>query len=151
LRLSFAAAWAHLQRMKRFPAFLAAALAACACASAAGASEVIATAGQGAGAPPAAAPSPLAPPPLPADENSPEAIGAWARGVMAGQPSREAVAGAPAPGGRCPAPPDSKPHGEVWAGIGTGGYREAGGVVTQPVGDCGEVTLGVSRTQGGWR
>jgi hypothetical protein len=44
---------------------------------------------------------------------------------------------------RCAPPPDRNPHGEVWAGIGTGGYREAGGVVTKPLGDCGSVTVAI--------
>ena len=39
------------------------------------------------------------------------------------------------------------PHGEVWAGIGTRGYREVGGVVTQPLGACGTLTLGVDHIQ----
>ena len=39
--------------------------------------------------------------------------------------------------------PDKKPHGEVWAGVGTHGYREAGGVVCQPIGDHSAVTIAV--------
>ena len=39
--------------------------------------------------------------------------------------------------------PDRKPHGEVWAGVGTHGYREAGGVVCQPIGDHSSVTIAV--------
>ena len=39
--------------------------------------------------------------------------------------------------------PDRKPHGEVWAGVGTHGYREAGGVVCQPLGDHAAVTIAV--------
>jgi hypothetical protein len=75
-----------------------------------------------------------------------EAPGDWARRVMAGEPAPEEVA--QAPHGRCPARIDKRPHGEVWAGIGTGGYREVGGVVTQPIGDCATVTIGMSRTEG---
>jgi hypothetical protein len=97
-----------------------------------------------------------APPPVDArvaplsEDESPEAVGAWARGVMA----KADVEGSRDAGrARCAAA-DAKPHGEVWGGIGTGGYREAGGVVTQPIGGCGQVTIGVSHaTDGGrpWR
>jgi hypothetical protein len=76
------------------------------------------------------------------------AIGDWARGVMAGE-TAQAAAPPARPG--CAAPADHKPHGEVWAGVGTGGYRELGGVVTQPIGDCGSVTLAIDRTEGGGR
>ncbi len=59
----------------------------------------------------------------------------------------------PAPVGPCGAvgqvkdgvmqPPDKKPHGEVFAGVGTHGYREGGAVVCAPIGDHGAVTLAV--------
>ncbi|MGQ3015827.1 hypothetical protein [Phenylobacterium sp.] len=75
-----------------------------------------------------------------------EAPGDWARRVMAGEPASEEVAQAPE--GRCPVRVDKRPHGEVWAGVGTGGYREVGGVVTQRIGDCATVTIGMSRTEG---
>lgn len=75
-----------------------------------------------------------------------EAPGDWARRVMAGEPAPEEVAQAPE--GRCPVRVDNRPHGEVWAGVGTGGYREVGGVVTQRIGDCATVTIGMSRTGG---
>lgn len=75
-----------------------------------------------------------------------EAPGDWARRVMAGEPAPEAVAEAPQ--GRCPSRVNNKPHGQVWGGVGTGGYREVGGVVTQPIGDCATVTIGMSRTEG---
>ncbi len=65
---------------------------------------------------------------------------------MAGEPAPDEVAGAEP--GRCPTRVDKRPHGEVWAGVGTGGYREVGGVVTQPLGDCATVTIGMSRTEG---
>ncbi len=39
--------------------------------------------------------------------------------------------------------PDKNPHGEVWAGVGTHGYRETGGVVCQPIGDHSSVTIAV--------
>jgi hypothetical protein len=84
-----------------------------------------------------------------ATQNDPQAIGAWARQVLNGAPT-EAEAGA-APPARCAGiEADGKPHGEVWAGIGTGGYRQAGGVVTQPLGACGSVTVMIDRTEGGY-
>ena len=39
--------------------------------------------------------------------------------------------------------PDKKPHGVVFAGLGTRGYREAGGAVCQPLGDHGAVSIAV--------
>jgi hypothetical protein len=42
---------------------------------------------------------------------------------------------------------DKSPHGEVWAGVGTHGYREGGGVVCVPVGDQGSVTIAVDAGQ----
>ncbi|HLZ84487.1 MAG TPA: hypothetical protein VKQ54_13060 [Caulobacteraceae bacterium] len=38
---------------------------------------------------------------------------------------------------------DKTPHGEVWAGIGTHGYREIGGVVCAPLGDNAAVSLAI--------
>ncbi|MDP3488723.1 MAG: hypothetical protein Q8R71_01175 [Phenylobacterium sp.] len=75
-----------------------------------------------------------------------EAPGDWARRVMAGDPGPEEIAEGRQ--GRCLTRADNRPHGEVWAGIGTGGYREVGGVVTQSIGDCASVTIGMSRTEG---
>ncbi|MDP1640661.1 MAG: hypothetical protein Q8L59_00600 [Phenylobacterium sp.] len=75
-----------------------------------------------------------------------EAPGDWARRVMAGEPAPEEIAEAQQ--GRCPTRVDNKPHGQVWGSVGTGGYREIGGVVTQPLGDCATVTIGMSRTEG---
>lgn len=75
-----------------------------------------------------------------------EAPGDWARRVMAGEPAPEEIAEAQQ--GRCPSRVDRRPHGEVWGGVGTGGYREVGGVVTQPIGDCATLTIGMSRTEG---
>jgi hypothetical protein len=46
------------------------------------------------------------------------------------------------------APAADQAHGEVSAAVGTHGYREAGGVVCQPIGDHAAVTLGVD--VGGW-
>ena len=39
--------------------------------------------------------------------------------------------------------PDKKVHGEVFAGVGTAGYREIGGAVCIPVGDHGAVSIAV--------
>jgi hypothetical protein len=39
--------------------------------------------------------------------------------------------------------PDKKPHGEVFAGVGTAGYREVGGVVCMPIGDHAAVSVAV--------
>ncbi|HEY8615590.1 hypothetical protein [Phenylobacterium sp.] len=106
------------------------------------AQEPMATAGAS-GAPPAAeAPAPIAT--QDSDAVEARAIGDWANRVLAGQPSAEA----PSPGERtrCHAH-DGKPHGEVWAGVGTRGYRSIGGVVTQPLGKCGSLTVGLSHTE----
>jgi hypothetical protein len=105
------------------------------------AQEAIATGPEG--APPAAE---AAKRPITEDPQSPEAIGRWARGVIAGQPSEEGQQIARARTGGTP-PDDRRPHGEVWAGIGTRGYRELGGVVTQPVGKCGSVTIAVDKME----
>ena len=50
------------------------------------------------------------------------------------------------PCGASPKPdgtPDRSPHGEVFAGVGTHGYREGGGVVCVPIGDKAAVTVAV--------
>ena len=39
--------------------------------------------------------------------------------------------------------PDKNPHGEVYAGVGTHGYREGGGVVCLPIGDHASATIAV--------
>lgn len=101
-----------------------------------------------AGAPPAASAPPR---PLSYGDQSPEAIGAWARGVMANASEPQARPPARAQGCVPAASPDGKPHGEVWAGAGTHGYREAGGVVTEPLGACGQLTIGVSTSGGRFR
>jgi hypothetical protein len=115
--------------------------------SAACADEIVKTGVEG--APPVA----QIPPAQIGDPNAPEAIGAWARGVMAGE--RAAPDESPTAPSRCAANADGKAHGEVWAGVGTHGYREVGGVVTQPIGACSQVTIAVDRTEGGgyggWR
>lgn len=107
--------------------------------STAAAEEPMTTAGASASPPPAAEAALTAPTPTAAEDRKAREIGDWARGVLDGRPSEQAAAS------RCPAS-DGKPHGEVWAGIGTRGYRTVGGVVTQPLGDCGQVTVGVSHT-----
>lgn len=38
---------------------------------------------------------------------------------------------------------DKTPHGEVWAGVGTRGYREAGGAVCVPLGENSALTIAV--------
>jgi hypothetical protein len=43
--------------------------------------------------------------------------------------------------------PDQKAHGEVMVGAGTRGYREAGAVVCQPIGDNSAVTIAVDAGQ----
>jgi hypothetical protein len=71
--------------------------------------------------------------------------GDWARRVLAGQPAPDE----PRPEAeRCAIATDGRPHGEVWVGVGTRGYREIGGVVTQQIGRCGSVTIGVSKVEG---
>jgi len=39
--------------------------------------------------------------------------------------------------------PDHNPHGEVFAGIGTSGYREVGGAICVPIGDHAAVSIAV--------
>jgi hypothetical protein len=109
-------------------------------APAAMADEVIATHGDG--APAAEAPSDQ----VSGEDRAKQANGEWARRVMAGQPTDEAAGDKEARKG-CPQQGDGKPHGEVWAGVGTGGYRNVGGVVTQPLGDCAQVTVAIDHTQ----
>ena len=78
-------------------------------------------------------------------EDARQANGDWARRVLAGQSTveREQEPAAKA----CQTHSDGKPHGEVWAGVGTGGYRNVGGVVTQPIGECGSATIAINRTE----
>jgi hypothetical protein len=71
---------------------------------------------------PHAAPTQIAWPPLPADEE-------------------DALDG--------PLPP-RKVHGMIEAGIGTGGYREVGGMVNIPIGQSGDVTVAVQKTEGAY-
>lgn len=52
--------------------------------------------------------------------------------------------------------PDKSPHGQVWAGVGTNGYREIGGVACVPLGQTGSATIAIDAGQmngwgwGGW-
>jgi len=67
----------------------------------------------------------------------------------------------PVPIGPCGAPyksvdggplkQDKDPHGEVYAGVGTHGYRNVGGAVCVPVGKDAQVTIAVDSTQWGRR
>jgi hypothetical protein len=67
----------------------------------------------------------------------------------------------PVPIGPCGAPykqtddgqlkQDKNPHGAVWGGVGTHGYREAGGAVCIPLGDNSQVTVAVDTTHWGGR
>ncbi|HXV00201.1 MAG TPA: hypothetical protein VG166_06865 [Caulobacteraceae bacterium] len=50
-----------------------------------------------------------------------------------------------------PPKPDKSPHGEVFAGAGTHGYREAGGAVCIPIGENAAVTLAVDAGRWGRR
>jgi hypothetical protein len=54
------------------------------------------------------------------------------------------------PSGPCGGPPPSSgvkgaksPHGEVWAGVGTSGYREIGGAACMPLGDTGALNIAI--------
>jgi hypothetical protein len=129
------------------PAPLLAALAASLLAgSAAWAQEVIQAGPQG--PPPAADAGPAATTADP--DQSPEAIGAWARGVMARASAGETAAD-PARQKGCAARPDRRPHGEVWGGIGNRGYREAGAALTAPIGRCASATVVVDKMDVGRR
>lgn len=104
----------------------------------AGAAEVVATAGP-AVAPQAAAPAAALPLDGPAGQ------------VADGAPPAPGEAGCRA---AAAAADDRQLHGEVWAGVGTHGYRDVGTAVTAPVGRCGSVSIAIDRSQGalgGWR
>ena len=112
------------------------------------AQEIVRTGAEG--SPPAAV-EPVAAAPV-ADRSEAakdKAIGDWAQRVLAGAPSIDDDA-RPQPAKGCAGLPanDGKPHGEVWAGVGNHGYREIGGVVTQPLGQCGSLTVAVDKTDG---
>jgi hypothetical protein len=109
--------------------------------SAGSAQEAISTAPANDAGPPVDAPSGIG------GEEDP---GDWARRVLAGQPAP--VEPTPATSCRTAVAHDGRPHGQVWVGAGTRGYREIGGVVTQQIGKCGSVTIAVSKTEGPrWR
>ena len=42
---------------------------------------------------------------------------------------------------------ETKPHGEIEAGVGTGGYRHVAGAVCQPLGQSGAVAVSAGETQ----
>jgi hypothetical protein len=119
------------------------------------AQEAISTRSTDAAAPPVAAPV------TNLDEPSQEQVQAaeWAHRVLAranGQlpPTDERALAAAEAGqvvgkGGCVRNPDRSPHGEVSAAAGSRGYRGVSGVVTQPVGDCGQVTIGIDMSKSG--
>ena len=119
------------------------------------AQEAIQTQAAQGGAPPV---TPAAAPAATPNDAEPDDV--WARRVLnaatasgaGAAPADGKAAAAPqcAPNGSKASGGDGKPHGEVWAGAGTRGYRDVGGVVTQPVGACGSVTLMVDHTEGGF-
>jgi hypothetical protein len=79
-------------------------------------------------------------------------LSAWSGLPLAPDAPPLASAAPAAPG--CNEVSDRKPHGEVWAGAGTHGYRDVGTAMTAPVGKCGSVSIMVDRTEGGfngWR
>jgi hypothetical protein len=49
----------------------------------------------------------------------------------------------------CVRNPDRAPHGSAGVAVGSGGYRAADIFVTQPVGDCGQISVGISTSRGG--
>jgi hypothetical protein len=50
-----------------------------------------------------------------------------------------------------PLKPDKNPHGEVWGGVGTHGYREAGGALCVPLGQNAQVSVAVDTVRWGRR
>jgi hypothetical protein len=50
-----------------------------------------------------------------------------------------------------PPKPDKSPHGQVWAGVGTHGYREAGGALCVPIGDNSALAIAVDAAHYGRR
>lgn len=46
-----------------------------------------------------------------------------------------------------PGPIDKKAHGEVDVAVGTRGYRHVGGVVCEPIGDSGSVTVAIDYSE----
>jgi len=124
-------------------------------ASAASAQEIVRTGPEG--SPPAAEAAP-APAPAAQDQEAvrAKAIGDWAQRVLAGAPAADEPGDKPGNGPQaaakgCNALPasDGKPHGEVWAGVGTHGYRDVGTAMTMPVGKCGSLSIAIDRSEGG--
>jgi len=111
--------------------------------SAASAQETIRTNANGAGPPPGERAQALA------LDDADAALPAAPPAGQVGPAQSDDRLGAAAPSRDCGPPTDGKPHGEAWAGIGTGGYRNVGGVVTLPVGRCGSLTLAIDHSQ--WR
>ncbi len=101
------------------------------------AQEAIATAFSGRDAPDASA----IPPPKPLDQDRPAYDDRGAPLVIG--------ACGPTGPGKNGETADHKAHGEIEAGVGTGGYRHLGGVVCQPIGDNAAVTIAAGQTQ--WR
>ncbi len=130
-------------------------LALTAAASAALAQEAMSTRSTDSNAPPPAAPVASLDEPTRNQAQAAE----WARQVLAranGQlpPTDEralemAEAGQTPGRNGCVRNPDRSPHGEVSVAVGSRGYREASGVVTQPIGDCGQITIGIGTSRGG--
>ena len=93
---------------------------------------------------PAVAPSTTSAPPLTAHDQVDEDDG-----------GQQIVMGACGPTHATPdGKPDTAAHGEVEAGIGTGGYRHLAGTVCKPIGTDGAVSLSIGTTSfngGGWR
>jgi hypothetical protein len=74
-----------------------------------------------------------------------------AAGKLPPSDDRLAQAG-PGAGKGCVRNPDRAPHGSVGVSAGSGGYRGADVFMTQPVGDCGQISIGISSARGrGWR
>jgi len=46
---------------------------------------------------------------------------------------------------------DRQMHGEVWAGIGTGGYRDYGAAVSLPLGETGRLDIRIEQTKNDFR
>ena len=104
-------------------------------------------------------PAPAAAVDAQAGQTDAEANGAWAQAILdkaaesrAGVKSAAAQASADgtAKPAACVRNPDRAPHGEASVSAGTGGYRDYSVVVTQPVGDCGQVTVGFEQGQAGY-
>lgn len=86
--------------------------------------------------------APMAPPPGPVEIAHPDLL--RADGIQRIGP----CGGLPDEHGK----PDKSAHGEVHASVGTGGYREAGGIVCVPIGDNFAATLAVDAGRyPGWR